>query len=885
MENKQIEIEDKIERLRKFSLKLNEISNDKNELVKQLNSISIEKRSELFAKYQFSTGPITGIRKEVAIILKDRNISLNELTQIVEQYKLDHPNSFLTMYQTWFNILYMFLIADFKSEMKNSIESISNYLINLMELQDEVVAKKFDFTGERETGSTRCWIAIINKTHISQTTAKQLFINIQNGEFEYCIYDRPNDRKIDAQQLQPDKKVNIESVFELFNNKKQIILEDKFIPKINYWRIGSKDNNQSYWDEMKSENKVCIGWAEIGDLGEQNVRNRKEIIKLLDNEGFYVNNNQVKSRKAGEIYNFYEKIKINDIISVQDGETILGIGRVTSEYFFNIDSNFPHQKSVDWLCFNPNFYNNIGNQTTCYQIEDINKINEIVNAINYSNPSIVININSKKTQMTQPLNQILYGPPGTGKTFNSINRAIMVIENLSEEELRNNYKAREELKDAFDRYIDKKQIAFTTFHQSMSYEDFIEGIKPLEPEIEKDPIHYSVEEGIFKTICIHAAFEYFEQSTSISSQEALTFSQKYDNLVQEIENTLSQGKKYTLDSKSGLPIEIVEITDNGNISLKHENGNRNYIVSKKRVSKLNAEIDDLESVNNIHQHFKSLIGGSNATAYWTVLNKIRKINNDLPEIKLEIKEFSFSEKIELVETLKSEDFKNKKAKPYVLIIDEINRGNISAIFGELITLIEENKRQGKPEALKIMLPYSKKEFSVPPNVYIVGTMNTADRSVEALDTALRRRFTFEEIPPNENLDLIQYPVFDTTASAILKTLNARIEKLLDKDHKLGHSFFIKKDSDSAEEKIVETFYKNIIPLLQEYFFGDFGKIGLVLGKRFVTVDNSNESIFADFDYESKEDYQEKEIYSINDFRINNDMNGFKDAIKILMTNK
>jgi 5-methylcytosine-specific restriction protein B len=241
-------------------------------------------------------------------------------------------------------------------------------------------------------------------------------------------------------------------------------------------------------------------------------------------------------------------------------------------------------------------------------------------------------------------------------------------------------------------------------------------------------------------------------------------------------------------------------------------------------------------------------------------------------------------KIDALESLTS-DKKDSNVKPYVLIIDEINRGNVSQIFGELITLIEEDKRQGKAEALKVMLPYSKKEFSVPPNLYVVGTMNTADRSVEALDTALRRRFTFEEIPPNEDLDLIQYDVFDTTASAILKTLNTRIEKLLDKDHKLGHSFFIKKDSDSAEEKIVETFYKNIIPLLQEYFFGDFGKIGLVLGKRFVTVDNSNVPIFADFDYESKEDYQVKEIYSIRDFRIGNDMNGFKDAIKLLMANK
>jgi 5-methylcytosine-specific restriction protein B len=224
-------------------------------------------------------------------------------------------------------------------------------------------------------------------------------------------------------------------------------------------------------------------------------------------------------------------------------------------------------------------------------------------------------------------------------------------------------------------------------------------------------------------------------------------------------------------------------------------------------------------------------------------------------------------------------------------MDEINRGNVSAIFGELITLIEDNKRLGNPEALEVVLPYSKKKFGVPSNLYIIGTMNTADRSVEALDTALRRRFSFEEMPPNYELAELEYSIFNYPASSILKTINHRIEKLLDKDHAIGHSYFIDKD----ESTIVESFYKCIIPLLQEYFFGDYGKIGLVLGKGFVKQkewDKETDS-FADFEeYENSSDFEDRNVFEIVDYRkeSNNYSIGavemtFGKAIKLLMKDK
>ena len=186
-------------------------------------------------------------------------------------------------------------------------------------------------------------------------------------------------------------------------------------------------------------------------------------------------------------------------------------------------------------------------------------------------------------------------------------------------------------------------------------------------------------------------------------------------------------------------------------------------------------------------------------------------------------ELSYNDKKLKVNNYINKEKAFKEAKKFVLIIDEINRGNISKVFGELITLLEEDKRIGTSNQIVANLPYTKEKFSLPNNLYIIGTMNTSDKSIAQIDIALRRRFIFEEIMPNyEILDEIDGIELDK----LLIAINERIEFLLDRDHLIGHAYFVNCNSYSD---IINVVINKIIPLLQEYFYGDNEKVGMILG--------------------------------------------------------
>lgn len=472
-----------------------------------------------------------------------------------------------------------------------------------------------------------------------------------------------------------------------------------------------------------------------------------------------------------------------------------------------------------------------------------------------------------KLKKVETTNQILYGPPGTGKTYATKKLTVDIV--YEEDENRN----REEIIRLYDELVKQKQVVFTTFHQSMSYEDFVEGIKP---KTEEKKVTYNVEDGIFKELAIEASYSIAQEIKKEHITKTVSFSNIYDNYITTVSEILERNENIKLLTKSGSEVNIVEISQQGNLILKHQNGSTKYTVSKERLSKLNSSIPTLEVVTNIHDEFRNVIGGSNASVYWAVLNKLHELKTTNRSTEKNVN-LSKEEKLTIINTLSKKDYKNATGKPYILIIDEINRGNVSAIFGELITLLEPDKRLGQKEEITVTLPYSKSEskFGIPPNLHIIGTMNTADRSVEALDTALRRRFTFQETPPNSVLTktvglsgqvkgIVKLKNnIDLDLEDLLNKINGRIEKLIDKDHKIGHSYFLKVNDETT---LKFSFKNNIIPLLEEYFFGDYGKIGLVLGDSFVDVENKdfNFASFKHYDSDVKEDLKERTVFKIKE---------------------
>lgn len=400
-------------------------------------------------------------------------------------------------------------------------------------------------------------------------------------------------------------------------------------------------------------------------------------------------------------------------------------------------------------------------------------------------------LNSQRRSLNLKLNTILYGPPGTGKTYYTINKAIEIIENrkLTDEES----KDRTKLKEKFELYKEIEQIEFITFHQSYGYEEFVEGIKALpvgsNGNEDGDEMIYDVIPGVLKKLAQKA-----KDSMLIPS--------------------INKVKKYKLNAPQ-LNIQAEMIQDDENsfrllagskIRKGESNSFRLHALKEKVVTTAKNKEEDEWYVIEEDYTFKSMSGSSSI-----VLGRASNGFNEWKEIKEEL----------------SETLHNHISRNYILIIDEINRGNISKIFGELITLIEDSKRYGNDEFIEITLPYSGEKFSVPNNLYILGTMNTADRSIALMDTALRRRFHFEEMMPK--LDLLDFEVEGINIKIIVNTINQRIEYLYDRDHMIGHAYFIGlKDNQSIKE--LDNIFKNkVIPLLQEYFYDDWEKIQMVLG--------------------------------------------------------
>jgi hypothetical protein len=567
-------------------------------------------------------------------------------------------------------------------------------------------------------------------------------------------------------------------------------LAEKNMTNRKYW-LYAPGENANMWEEFLQDGTMGLGWDNLGDLNEYATKGdiATRLKELSDNDSS-------KANDATANFDFKENISIGDIIIAKKGRNAyLGYGFVTSDYYYDhAASSYRHRRKVNWVKH--------GKWETEHLVA-LKTLTDITNLPYKPNPTLlasqavlnIINgIHSEKTNH-MPTNKILYGPPGTGKTF--------------------------KLKDQYF-------PMYTTKESSLSAEQH------------------------FKNVVSECSWW---QVIALALLELGTASK-----VADIMNNRWVKKKSELsDAKSIRPImwsclQSHTIQTSETVGVKQRQAP--FIFNKKNESNweiLEIEVREqipelyemLESVNNFNPSSDKDIQRYVFTtfhqsySYEDFIEGIKPImiNSELDgNVAYHIEDGVFKQLCKKAAL----DPENR----YAIFIDEINRGNVSAIFGELITLIEQDKRKGATNAMSALLPYSKNQFSVPQNVDIYGTMNTADRSIEALDTALRRRFSFEEMLPKPELlkdkgENGSGKVGDIVLEELLVTINERIEALVDRDHTIGHAFFMEVNSLDSLRNV---FANKVIPLLQEYFYGDYAKMEMVIGPDFFNSEKRKKKV-------------------------------------------
>lgn len=452
------------------------------------------------------------------------------------------------------------------------------------------------------------------------------------------------------------------------------------------------------------------------------------------------------------------------------------------------------------------------------------------------------------TAPSEPLNQILYGPPGTGKTWMTAQIAVRICNGDIPGK-------RAELMMEYERLRSAGRIALTTFHQSLGYEEFVEGLRPVTDAGDDDAgtggFRLEPQNGIFREICALA-----EQARAHTPGELRPDLQGRRFFKMSLGRTFDESHIYD----AALAGEYVILGWGGDIDWSlpaydaYENilakwrefepdvsGNTGNVTQVYRF-RATMRIGDIIMIADGNHRFRAICeitgdyqfqkgadGNHRRAVKW-----LRKFDGPMPVLSIYERQFSPAAcyqldrdklKVNVIADLIEGDGSDATTERpnYVLIIDEINRANISKVLGELITLIEPDKRLGSENVLKVTLPYSKDNFGVPSNLYIVGTMNTADRSIAMLDTALRRRFEFIEMMPD--YDVIDREIEGVHLGDFLAAINQRVEWLFDREHQIGHAYLTVVQDKAALD---EAMRRRIIPLLAEYFYEDWEKVRVAL---------------------------------------------------------
>lgn len=582
--------------------------------------------------------------------------------------------------------------------------------------------------------------------------------------------------------------------------------------KRQYW-LYSPGEGAYNRDQDLANNTMAVGWSAVGNL--TSFKNKKEIQHRLEAE---YGSEKGQSTNAKSLYDFSRSIRIGDIVIAKQGVwNIVGIGVVKSDYRYDAElDEFPNVRDVDWC--------QIGEWLVKKQLprktltmKDKSFYDQIMKQI--KEHKIMANLDRPLMKLlTRKKQVVLQGAPGTGKTYSTAEIAVSICN--PEFDGQNN---RDAVMEEYRRLMADGRIGFTTFHQSMDYEEFVEGLKPVP---ENGGLVFRPQAGIFREMADKALLAAIKRD-----KKQINDSVNFDEAWAELKERIEKGNVKELYTRNNQKIIDLQISVQGNIRCKALNGDVRYSISIKRLKKLYAAyptVKSLYEMSNIYDSIRDEIGGCNTSIYWAVLREILKYKESMDAERLaneaepDIESYdddrlqSFID--ELLTAREKVDYKDD-VPAYVLIIDEINRGNISKILGELITLLEADKRLGEQNELTAVLPYSRRHFGVPSNLYIVATMNTADRSTGSVDYAIRRRFGFVTVEADRKvIEDFGYDspktkeaalkLFDSVA-ALMDSVNTSFNR---RDMMPGHSYFLVPTMDDLRMKLSY----ELLPLLREY---------------------------------------------------------------------
>lgn len=624
----------------------------------------------------------------------------------------------------------------------------------------------------------------IGRADILKILAKDLNLNPQEHLIEKLIETNYECRKALAEipQFSSWHSAAIgKIVWENYVNETKPIKKVK-ASNTRYWHY-SPGNNGANWDEFFQEGIVAINWDEIGDL-----RQFKSIDQIKEALITHYGGKSNRTMDAKANYEFLYELKPGDVVIAKKGRTkLLGYGVVTSDYEFRDKRKEAKSvRRIDWKLR--------GEWSTEFDMAP-KTLTEITDYLSdspdyqfYFERLLGIMGESKKETgskeqaeaLNHSLNTIFYGPPGTGKTHLTIRRAAEIIAGKT-------IRSQEEASKIYAAAL-HDQIEFITFHQNYSYEDFIQGLRPETDN--QNSLSFRKRDGIFKRMADKALHNLEQAHRDVAGLEKEA---AFEHALAEFKEMVldNDGRFVLTPSVSLVAVEEDAFRYNGDNWANGGNGLKmKYDDLREFFRQDVTQRKDIRDLRHI-----SGIAKQHATYFFHVYEQVKAL------VK------SGTTHIEKVER-----------KNYVLIIDEINRANISRVFGELITLIEPDKRMGGSMEMKLRLP-SGDLFCVPDNLYLIGTMNTADKSISLLDIALRRRFDFEPMYPQYEIDEKGIPNAD-----VLKKINEQIIQLKGHDFQIGHAYFM--GDDALEAKL----NKKVIPLLLEYFMNDEKQVMEILEK-------------------------------------------------------